>query len=114
MELKALERSTARNRVIDLREARPPWLRHDGFRPNELLDVEVERVHPPLTLQECVSVLGLLAEMPSEVPPAVLLELIESTPGWPVWALVEHASCQAIVELRLRLAARGYRPLEGG
>jgi hypothetical protein len=97
-----------------LREARPPWLRDDGFALIALLDVVVERVRPPLTRQECVSVLDLLAERPSEVPPAALLELVESTPGWPVWALLEHASCRAIVELRLRLAARGYRPLEAG
>jgi hypothetical protein len=113
VDLKSLGRSTARNRVIELREAHPPWPRDDGFGPTELLDAAVERVRAPLTRQKCVSVLGLFAEMPSEVPPVALLELIESTPGLPVWALLEHASCRAIVELRLRLAARSYRLLEG-
>jgi hypothetical protein len=109
-----MERSAARNRVVELREAGQPWLRDDGFSPDALLDVVVELVRPPLTREECESVLGLAAEVPSEVPPAALLELIESTPGWPAWALLEHPSSRAIVELRLRLAARGYRPLEAG
>ena len=109
-----MERSAARNRVIELREVGEPWLRDGGFGPYALLDVVVERVRPPLTRAECESVLGLLAERPSEVPPAALLELIESTPSWPVWTLLEHPSSRAIVELRLRLAARGYRPLEAG
>jgi len=109
-----MERSAARNRIIELREVAEPWLRDGGFGPNAPLDVVVERLRPPLTREACESVLSLLAERPSDVPPATLLELIESTPSWPVWTLLEHPSSRAIVELRLRLAARGYRPLEAG
>jgi hypothetical protein len=43
-----------------------------------------------------------------------LFELIESAPGWPLWPCLEHPTHPGIVELRLRLMARGFRPMEMG
>jgi hypothetical protein len=43
-----------------------------------------------------------------------MLELIESAPDWPLWSCLEHPTHPGIVELRLRLMARGFRPMEMG
>jgi hypothetical protein len=42
-----------------------------------------------------------------------LLDLIESAPGWPLWGCLERPT-PGVVDLRMRLMARGHRPMEMG
>ena len=66
----------------------------------------------PISDEEAVRLAGLL-DLEELVPlRAALLDLIESAPSWPLWACLQYPSNSGIVELRLRLMARGYRPVE--
>ena len=90
-----MERSAARNRVIELREVGEPWLRDGGFGPNALLDVVVERVRPPLTRPDLPARgQGVLDRPPSGFP----RNLSSSSPA-------------TSPSLSIRIAARSWSPL---
>jgi hypothetical protein len=42
------------------------------------------------------------------------LVAIESSPGWPIWSVLDDPHNRWVRQLRLRLAARGFRPMEMG
>jgi len=67
---------------------------------------------PPISDAEAVELVGMLDLEELKPSRPALLELIETAPGWPLWACLKYPTNSGIVELRLRLMARGYRPVE--
>jgi hypothetical protein len=67
---------------------------------------------PPISDEEAVELVGMLDLEELKPSRPALLDLIETAPGWPLWACLKYPTNSGIVELRLRLMARGFRPVE--
>lgn len=74
----------------------------------------VQPTSPPrLTADEVAVLIRVLDLVDIGEGRATLLDLVEVTPGWPIWHLLEHPT-PTVVDLRLRLIAKGHRPPEMG
>lgn len=87
----------------------------DGTRPAlERLITAILDEGPPMSEHE-VETLISIADDPIAFPVRdALIDRIVRSPTWPVWHLLEIPTNPAVVELRLRLMAQGYRPIESG
>lgn len=79
-----------------------------------LLENAVASLGPRLTDEEAIVLIEVIDEPTLSLHRPRLLDLVETAPGWPLWKCLEVPSSRGVADLRYRLMARGYRPMEMG
>lgn len=80
----------------------------------KLIESVLNDFAPPLSVIEAESLFELIDCAALAPVRDHLLGLVERAPGWPLWHLLEYPTTQGVIDLRMRLVAKGHRPMESG
>lgn len=87
---------------------------HPEIRGSQELVKALAQIRGRTVSDDVIAVLGLSEIAELEPYRDRFLDAIESSPGWPIWSILADPHNRWVRQLRLRLAARGYRPMEMG